>query len=116
MFDKALSDYTKAIKLSPNNAIFFNNRGYTLNNMGLYLKAIEDFTKSINLQPDANPYRHRGNAYYHIQRYDSAISDLSKAIELNSKYKEAYIDRSKVYKMIGKPNLAKADEKIASSL
>jgi tetratricopeptide (TPR) repeat protein len=50
-YDKAISDYTKAIELNPKHADTYYSRGLAYNKMGQYDKAISDYTKAIELNP-----------------------------------------------------------------
>jgi tetratricopeptide (TPR) repeat protein len=53
--DQAISEFTKAINLDPenaNNAAVYVSHGISYTKMGEYDKAIADFTKSIELKPD----------------------------------------------------------------
>jgi tetratricopeptide (TPR) repeat protein len=49
-YDKAISDYTKAIELNPKHADIYYSRGLAHNKMGQYDKAISDFTEAIKLK------------------------------------------------------------------
>ncbi len=61
---KAIDDYTKAIKLNPQDAAAYYNRGIAYDDLGEYQKAIDDYTKAIELAPqDASAYYYRGIAY-----------------------------------------------------
>ena len=83
-YDKAISDYTKAIELEPNYAEVYNNRGYLFYKIGKYEKAFVDLNKSIELNPNSDfTYDSRGCTYAGIKEYDKAIFDFNKAIELN---------------------------------
>jgi len=46
---------------------------------------------------DDEGYNNRGNAYFEKGLYDQAISDFSKALEINPKYGEAYRNRAVTY-------------------
>ena len=52
----------------------------------------------------------------HLGQYEEAIADYSKALELNPKFKKAYLERAKAYRALGKIELAENDERTASSL
>ena len=63
-YDKAIEDFTNAIKLKPDYAEAYNNRGNAWSEKGEYDKAIEDYTKAIALKPDFHEaYFNRGNAW-----------------------------------------------------
>ena len=93
-YDRAIKDYTKAIKLDPKDAAAYNNRGFAYNEEGAYDRAIKDFTKAIDLDPkDAAAYNNRGFAYNEEGAYDRAIKDSTKAIDLDPKDAAAYNNR-----------------------
>jgi tetratricopeptide (TPR) repeat protein len=95
-YDKAISDFTEAIRLDPNYAQSYNNRGIAYAGNKEYDKAISDFTEAIRLNPNyAESYFNRGNAY--DEEYDKAISDYNKAIRLDPRYAKAYNNRGWAY-------------------
>ena len=49
----------------------------------------------------ANPYHHRGFAYFRKGDLDRALSDLEDAIRLNPKYALAYATRGMVFEKKG---------------
>ena len=101
--DKAIEAYSHAIKLNPNNAATYNNRGVAYHIKGDYNHAIVDYTKAIQLKPDfALAYNNRGAAHGIKDDYDHAIVDFSKAIELNPNYVIAYNNRGTAHR--GKGN------------
>ena len=53
--------------------------------MKLFAEAAEDFSSAINEHDsDAGLYFNRGNAHYSVKKYDLALPDYQKAIELDS--------------------------------
>ena len=59
--DKAIADYSTAIKLAPNFAQIYDNRGNAYQDKGSYDHAIKDYTQAIQLNPsDVNTYNNRG--------------------------------------------------------
>jgi tetratricopeptide (TPR) repeat protein len=50
--DKAIADYTKAIKLQPKSGVTYNNRGKAYSEKGDYDKADIDFKKAKKLGDD----------------------------------------------------------------
>ena len=63
-YDKAIADFTEAIRLNPKIAKAYNNRGLAYENKGDYDKAIADCTEAIRLDPKfAEAYHNRGAAY-----------------------------------------------------
>ena len=65
---------------------------------------------------NASPHRHLGNVYAAQEQWENALKELSAAIKLNDEYSEAYKDRAKVYRALGREELAAADEAKAKEL
>jgi tetratricopeptide (TPR) repeat protein len=64
-YDKAISDFTEAIRLSPNYGHAYNNRGNAYCGQRNFDKAISDYTEAIRLNPNnALAYYNRGVAYW----------------------------------------------------
>ncbi len=81
--DRALADFTEAIKIDPRFAEAYLQRGQTRFKNGDADGAIADFTRTIELdQRHAAAYRARGMAMHYKSQDDAAIADLSKAIEI----------------------------------
>jgi tetratricopeptide (TPR) repeat protein len=79
-----------------------------------YDQAIEYFTKAINkgglsTKDLAITHKYRGFAYNAKGKYDAAIEDLNKAIELDPTYYAAYSDRGVVFAEKNQDDLALAD-------
>ena len=56
-FEKGLADYDQAIKLDPNDAYSFNNRGIARVGKGDRTGAIADFRKALILNPNMQQTR-----------------------------------------------------------
>ena len=57
----AISDYTKAIEINPNDGDAYYNRGNSKDELKDYYGAISDYTKAIEINPnDAEAYYNRG--------------------------------------------------------
>ena len=70
-------DYDQAIKLDPESATAYNNRGNTYSDKEDYDKAIADYNQVIKLDPEnAGVYLNRGNIYSRKEDYDKAIAGL----------------------------------------
>ena len=89
-YDKAISDFDRAIKLNPYIPHIYEFRGQTFALQSRYDKAISDFSRAIEVMDKnaidphgANPYYHRGTAWIELNEYIRAIEDFNKAIDLN---------------------------------
>jgi tetratricopeptide (TPR) repeat protein len=108
---EAIAETNKAIKLAPDFAGAYFNRG-SIYLFGLkdYPKAVADFDRALEIDPQYVPaYNGRGVAYFNLKQYDRAVADHSKAIELNPKMFTSYSFRANAYEKLGNITMAKAD-------
>jgi lipoprotein NlpI len=85
-YDRAIADYTEAIRLDPKYAISFDNRGQAYYAKQDYDRAIADYNEAIRLDAkNALAFSHRCRAYAAQQVYDRAITDCNEAIRLHPK-------------------------------
>jgi lipoprotein NlpI len=85
-FDRAIADFTEAIRLDPKYAAAYDNRGNAYNAKGDFDRAIPDYTEAIRLDPkNAFAYRHRGLAYFYNGNFAKALADLGQASGLDPK-------------------------------
>jgi tetratricopeptide (TPR) repeat protein len=97
-YNTAITEYTKAIELDPNNAEYYKKRGEVYYLKNDYDSAIADCTQVIKLDPNnAGFYYNRGVVYYLKNDYDSAIADYTQAIKLDPNDAEFYYNRGNVY-------------------
>ena len=100
--DGALADFNEAIRLDPNLAIAYMNRGVIYASKGEFDKAIGDETKAIELKPEktedqATAYSNRGTAYLAKGDLDKALADVEEAIKIKSDNAKAYLLRGSVH-------------------
>ena len=83
-FERALSDYSEAIRLDPNYAHAYLNRGALLADKREIDRAIADFEAAIRLDPTEKlGYKNRAAAYKIKRDWDRAIADYGEAIRLD---------------------------------
>jgi tetratricopeptide (TPR) repeat protein len=116
-YDRAITNYDKAIGLDPQYKEAYLNRGVDYGNKGDYHRKIVDETKAIELWPQyAAAYVDRGNAYDDKGDHDRAIADYDKAIKLDPQDAMAYMDRGGAYGNKGDYDREIADETEAIEL
>ena len=85
--DQAISDFTKAIELDPNDFAKYNARGRAYLKAEKYENAINDFTKVIEmsmstlLMDSSSVFEERGFALLKCGFFDKAISDFSESLK-----------------------------------
>jgi len=88
--ERAIADYTAAVKLKPNYANPYNNRGIVHSHNKHFKRAISDFDRAIVRNPKyANAFNNRGYAYQKLNRLEKAGKDYRKALEIIPKHSKA---------------------------
>jgi len=91
---QALDDFNRCLRINPNLAEAYHNRGYTWWKLKEYDRAMADFNKALELNPQyASAYIHRAIVWDEMGDYERSISDNTKAIQINSLSKIAYMNR-----------------------
>ncbi|XP_030521358.2 outer envelope protein 64, chloroplastic [Rhodamnia argentea] len=99
-WQKAISFYTEAIKLSGNNATYYSNRAAAYLELGSYLQAEADSTKAISLdKKNVKAYLRRGTAREMLGYYQDAIEDFSYALVLEPTNKRASLSAERLRKL-----------------
>ena len=84
--DKAIADYSKAIKINPKFVKAYNNRGVAYSMKKQYELAIADFTKAIELDPkNGKAYHNRAIVYLYLGENAKVRHDIQKAQSLGVK-------------------------------
>lgn len=106
----AIANYDKAIDLTPEAAVAFNNRGFAYHTQGKFVQAIADFNRAIDLDSTyASAFNNRGLAYEAQGEVALAIADYDEAIRLDHKFASAFNNRGATYSEQGNYTQAIAD-------
>src|SRR5262249_31129903 len=98
--------FEAALRLEPTHYWSLNWLGACLCDRGRgpedFAGAARVFTGCVLHRPDhAHAYYCRGNAYVKLLRYDNAMADYSKAIELDPRSAPAWANRGAVHNLLG---------------
>jgi len=95
-YDRAIAEYTTAIRLKPDYAEAYNDRGFAYYLKGDAERAIADYTRAIALRPNyPKAYNSRGVVYMaHGYGEAKAVADFDRAIALKADFRYAYINRA----------------------
>ena len=86
--------FSEAIRLQPDYALAFYNRGIVRQAKDDLEGAIEDYSEAIRLRPDiVEAFKNRGCARYHKGDLEGAIEDYNVAIRLKPDYASAFNSR-----------------------
>jgi tetratricopeptide (TPR) repeat protein/S1-C subfamily serine protease len=108
-YEQALTVINQAISLFPNNPNSYNEKYAVLSELKRYDEGLAAITQAINLAPRAAWYSNRGIIYDNQQKYELALSDWNKAIEINPNFALAYNNRGLLYYNQQKYDLALSD-------
>jgi tetratricopeptide (TPR) repeat protein len=117
-YDHAIADCDEAIRRGLRDSTTYNNRGYAYLCKGGLEKAVSDLTEAIRLDPQCGTkvYAHRGLAWGRLRLYDRAITDLSKAIQVDHRNFGAFLLRAAAYYRLGESDKALGDLSAAIQL
>jgi tetratricopeptide (TPR) repeat protein len=95
--DDQLRFYTEAIRLEPDYALAFYDRGVARDEKGDLEGALQDYGEAIRLKPGyADALNNRGTARYAKGDLKGALQDYNEAIRLRPDFAEAFANRGDV--------------------
>jgi tetratricopeptide (TPR) repeat protein len=113
----ASADADRALALDPKNADALRLKSVALADTGDVKGALAVFDEMLASPSDAPvAYLLRSAIYELYERYDEALADADKAIELVPNYAGAFSHRAEIYRAMGKEDLAVADIETAVKL
>jgi len=109
-YGEALAAYEQAIRLEPNYARAYLDKGIVLYNLKRYEEVLAACDQAIHLEPnDAPAYYNKGNALRHLKRHEEALAACDQAIRLDPNYAVAYYNKG-----IALGNLQQYEEALAA--
>ncbi len=115
--EKALSAYDTAIRLQPDYAEVYNNRGNIKTGLGSHDAALDDYDEAIRLNPNfAEVYSNRGALKFRLGKHAEALAELNEAIRLQPDFMNAYINRGIAQLSLNKIDEARLDLQKALAL
>lgn len=101
-YQEALECLEQVIRLKPDHAEAYGNRGVVLIELGQPELAVESCEQAIRLKPDfAEAYYNRGNALVDLRRLEQAVENYEQAIRLRPDFAEAYSNCGNALKDMG---------------
>ncbi len=109
----ALSEFDRAVRLAPDSALAWYNRGLVRRDLKNCRAALADFSRALELQPDFfNALYQRGNCRQALAQYTQALADYSQAAALPGRIDArflAYYARADALRRLGRLEEADAD-------
>ena len=107
---QAIAAYDQVLKLKPDLAEVYNNRGIVRYEQAQYVKAIADYSQALKLKPDlAETYNNRGIVHSVQGKYIEAIIDYNQALKFKPNDTVIYYNRGTVQAVQGEYAEAIAD-------
>ena len=109
-YDRALTEYNKALSLKSDYAEALFSRGRTYQIRGDLNHALEDYNKTISVKKDsAAAYNYRGCIYAQRGDHARALNDYSQALAIQKDYTDALYNRGYSYRVLGQHDRAIED-------
>jgi tetratricopeptide (TPR) repeat protein len=106
----AIEDFNTSVKLAPEGASAYNNRGNVLLALALAAEAEKDFNRAIVLAPGYTAaFVNRANARALVGDTEGAFKDFSHAVRLSPKAPAAYGGRGRMHLAANRPHAAVRD-------
>jgi len=97
-WDKAIAEYTLALRCDPDGAHIYTNRGACYRAQGDQQAALRDYTRAIELNPRMpEAFYNRAHLYYAAGDLDRCLADHTAAIQLRPNYAPGFNNRGTVY-------------------
>ena len=94
-FDRAIEDYTAALRIEPDDHAALINRGKSWERKGEYDRAIEDYTAALRIKPDLYQALHnRGRAWGDKGELNRTVEDFTAALRIKPDHAPALNDRA----------------------
>jgi lipoprotein NlpI len=107
---RALPDFSEAIRLNPLNSLAYISRGKAYQEQGELDRAVADYNEAIRLRPNsATAHYNRGNAFSMQGDFARAILDYSQVIRIHPKQASGFANRGRAYFYQGSLAQARTD-------
>jgi tetratricopeptide (TPR) repeat protein len=85
-YDKALADYEQALRIDPQEAVFYRDRGNVALARKQYDRALADYSEAIRQNPKYYvPFLQRGKVWVVKKQYARALADFNEVVRLDPK-------------------------------
>ncbi|GAB4305987.1 MAG: hypothetical protein Kow0090_21350 [Myxococcota bacterium] len=102
-YELALKALDEAIKIKPDFAEAWSNKGVVLDKLGRTDDALKALDEAIKIKPDlAEAWYNKGNALAKLGRTDDALKAYDEAIKIKPDYAEAWSNKGFVLAMLGR--------------
>ena len=91
---EAINAYNQALKIYPEMADVWNNRGVVLTRLKMFDEAISSYDRALQIRADyADAWNNRGVSLIELQHYQEAINSFEQGIKVKPDYADAWNNR-----------------------
>jgi tetratricopeptide (TPR) repeat protein len=102
-YAEALAAYEQAIRLDPNHAAAYREKGYALSRLKRYAEALAAYEQAIRLDPnDAVAYANKGGVLSNLKLCEEALAAYEQAIRLDPNHESAYTNKGYALQKLGR--------------
>lgn len=101
------------LRIEPQNADAYFQRGYTLARLGKLEEALKVNKRALDIKPSAEAYNNRGYIFSRLGNLTDALNALDSALDLRSDFDDAHTNRAIVLARLGRFSEAMAEFKDA---
>jgi tetratricopeptide (TPR) repeat protein len=95
-YGNAIKCFDNALKIDPQNAFAWNQKGISLSKMKRYREAIQCYDKAIAINPAiddlqsqaGNAWYNKGNDLFSLKRYDEAVECYDKILAIDPSHRQ----------------------------
>jgi serine/threonine protein kinase/Flp pilus assembly protein TadD len=110
LIEQAIAGYRSAIRIRAGDFWSHFQMGRCYLSLGKYSEGVETFGACVALRPESPwPHSARGLALAMLDRFDEAIADLNRAVEIDRAFLPAKLNRGVVHWLAGDRELAESD-------
>ena len=102
-YDRAIEYFDESIKLDPQDANAWSNKGLALHGLGKFVEAIQCYDQAIKLDPqDANAWSNKGLALNNMGKCNDAIKYFERSLRVDPNYALAWYNKGWALGELGK--------------
>lgn len=108
LYLKAILNFDEAIRIYPQSANYYSNRGIAYFRLDQTVRALEDYDEAIRVDPEyANAHFNRGLVHLQKREYQRAVADFEEATRLAPEDADAHGFRAVAYRAVGRDEEAR---------
>ena len=107
LYDSAIDHLDISIKLNPNFADSYNNRGIIFAEKNEFIIAINNYNKAISLKKFFSAYLNKAIALKNIKRFHESVENFKECVNINPKEAKIYINLGNLFILLKKYSEAK---------